>query len=145
MPSELRCLLFHPNEVLQAVKEYQHRRGIPLTEGAVVQACSQGDSSDHRMRFRIRFAFSKASRLQLEPGEQRMLELIVEMSALAAALIYYCRNLRVPLPASVEKSLHLVNGQVALVLRINPDNSAMPDLSQLTQSRSDGVSIHSVI
>lgn len=134
MPSELRCLFFHPTEVLQAVKEYQHRRGIPLTEGAVVQACSRGAGSAHHMRFRIRFTLSKAPHLQLEPGEQRMLELVVETPALAAALIYYCRNLRIPLPASIEKSLHLVNGQVVLVLRINPDSNVMPDLSQLTQS-----------
>ena len=131
MPSELRCLFFQPDEVLQAIKEYQLRRGTPLPEASVLQASPERDAVGGLVRFRMQLALARSSSLDSERGGPECREVIIEEPALSAALIYYCRNFRIPLPAGTEKSLQLIDGQIGLVVRIVPGHTAMPQLSQI--------------
>ncbi len=95
MPSEVRQLLFQSRELILAVTEYYQRRGLPLPVGTA-----------------SRITIAEAQPLQAildittDQGEAVNIELNAE--ALAAALILYCINRKIPLPADADKKLKRV-------------------------------------
>lgn len=131
MPSELRHLLFRPPEVVQAVKEYHRRLGTPLPAGTVMQCGPESEGASGAVRFRIVLEPDPAEGAPPRPGEEARHELVIEGPALAAALILYCRDRRVPLPASADKSLQRFGEQVCLVATINPKQDALPQPGKL--------------
>lgn len=132
MPSELRHLMFRPPEVVQAVKEYHRRLGVPLPSGAVARCGPESDGAGGAVLFRITLVPDQGKGLSPHAageGEQR--EVVIEGSALAAALILHCRDRRIPLPASADKSLQRIGEQVCLVATINPKQSELPQPDQM--------------
>ena len=123
MPSELRYIMFRPDEVVEAVKEYRRRLGTPLPHGGVVQCGPEsGPAVGGAVGFRIAFvpAGVKGS---VTPETENML---IEGPVLAAALILYCRDHRIPMSASADKSLERMGDQVCLVAKFNPKQISLP-------------------
>jgi hypothetical protein len=118
MPTELRHLLFQPAEVVQAVQEYRRRLGQALPSGAIVSCGPESKGSGEIMSFRLTIAPDAAA--VMKRGESRQQETIIPGPALAAALILYCRDHKIPLAASASKSLQLYGNQVCLITTIHP-------------------------
>ena len=102
MPSEVRQLLFKSREIIVAITEYFHRRGLNLPIGT-------------------------ASRVTIVEGQpvQASLDIVtdqgetvaVNAEMLAASLILYCINRKIPLPADADKRLQRIHeDSVALVV-----------------------------
>lgn len=123
MPTELRHLLFRPDEVVQAVKEYRRRMGHALAPGTIVSCGPECGSSGEIRRFRLTLApDEKAAPARGRRGRE---ELVIQGPVLAAALILFCRDRHIPLAANASKSLQLFGNQVCLVTTINPGRSEM--------------------
>ncbi len=131
MPSELRHLLFRPPEVVQAVKEYHRRIGTPLPAGTVLQCGPESEGASGVVRFRIVLEPDLGEGVAPKPGEEPRQEVVIEGPALAAALILHCRDRRIPLPASADKSLQRFREQVCLIATINPKQDELPQPGQL--------------
>jgi hypothetical protein len=124
MPSEVRHVLFRPAEVVQAVREYQVKLQQPLPSGLVVDYGPDTGTPGGAVRFRMSIAFNQ-KRSSLEPQTIRQ-EMVIESTTLAAALILYCRDRKIPLPASADKSLQRFGDQIGLIATYNPKSASMP-------------------
>ena len=123
VPSELRYIMFRPDEVVEAVKEYRRRMGTPLPHGGVVQCGPEsGSAVSGTVSFRITFAPEGVKGLAAPENEM----LLIEGSVLAAALILYCRDHRIPMSASADKTLERMGNQVCLVAKFNPKQISLP-------------------
>lgn len=132
MPSELRHILFRSPEVVQAVKEYYRRLGTPLPAGAVTCCGPEGEGAGNAVLFRITLVPDGAKGLSPPAqGEAKQHDVVIEGPALAAALILHCRDRRIPLPATAEKSLQRFGEQLCLVATINPKQGELPQPGQL--------------
>ena len=108
MPSELRHIMFRPPEVVHAVTEYHRRIGQPLPAGSVICGTPESAGPGDTVRFRIALAPDRAGAGKAQnSGEPARREVVVEGPVLAAALILFCRNEHIPLPARAEKSLQI--------------------------------------
>jgi hypothetical protein len=104
MPSEIRRLLFRPRETIVAVTEYFQRRGITLPSGTA-------------SRIVIFEAEQAHASLEIATDTGGTVEIEVTAEMLAAALILYCINRKIPLPAEADKRLQRVQeDSVALVV-----------------------------
>jgi hypothetical protein len=127
MPSELRHIMFRPPEVVHAVTEYHRRIGQPLPPGSVICGTPESGGPGDVVRFRIALTPDHAGTGKAQnSGEPARREVVVEGPALAAALILFCRNEHIPLPARAEKSLQIFGDQVVLVCAIGARNGEMP-------------------
>lgn len=121
MVSELRHIIFRPFEVVDAYREFCRRSGTPLPAGTVVGCGPEADGAGAPLRFRIVIAPDAADgKAGAEAGDAPRREVVVDSATLAAALILYCRDRRIPLPASADKSLQRFGDQVCLLATINP-------------------------
>ena len=120
MVSEIRHLLFRPFEVVQAVAEFSRRAGVPLPPGTVVRCSPENSGSGTPVRFRIVIAPDETD----QRADMSHREITIDSSTLAAALILYCHDRRIPLPASADKSLQQIGDQVCLMATINPKQDA---------------------
>jgi hypothetical protein len=112
MPSELRHILFRPAEVVEALRNHQARMGQPIPRGQVVDCGPEPARPGEPLRFRV----GVSSEAGLKPTRQ---ELVFDASTIAAALIHYCRDRRIPLPANAAKSLQRFGEQVGLITTYN--------------------------
>jgi hypothetical protein len=104
MPSEVRQLLFRSREIIVAITEYFHRRGLALPIGTATRVTIvEGQPVQAILD------------IATDPGDTVEVEVNAEM--LAAALILYCINRKIPLPADADKRLQrLHEDSVALVV-----------------------------
>jgi hypothetical protein len=123
MTSELRYVMFQPSEAAQAISEYYSRNGNPLPAGPIVQCGPEIECAGAPVRFRIKLAPNLGVGLRSKIGDERRREVVIEGPALAAALILYCRERKIPLAANAAKSLQILDNQICLVASIN----RMPD------------------
>ena len=132
VPTELRHLLFRPPEALQAIKEYHRRLGMPLPAGAVTHCAPESEGVSGTVLFRIRLIPDRAeSPSPPAPGTEEPLDVVIGGATLAAALILYCRDRRIPLPAGADKSLQRFGEQVCLVTTFNPKQDELPSIEQM--------------
>jgi len=131
MPSELRHILFRPCEVAQAVKEYHRRMKTPLPPGTIVRCGAECEKLGGALRFRLVLAPDPIDASPLKPGEDGRQEVVVEGPALAAALILFCHDKRIPLPAASDKTLQRFGDQVGLIITINPRQDELPPVERL--------------
>lgn len=107
MPEELRKILFSKEEVQAAVVDYCLRSKIRLPdkniEGLEV-------SADPEAMVVLKYA-------EAGPEEDNAVEL--SRDHVAAALIRYCSNIKVPLPRSAQKVLQPGNGGISLLINID--------------------------
>jgi hypothetical protein len=114
--------MFRPPEVVQALASYHRRLGTPLPAGTVLRCDPECQNTGSPIRVHIAIATADESAHQ---------EVTVEGPALAAALILYCRDRGIPLPARADKSLQLFGEQVCLVATINAKRDDLPQLGHL--------------
>jgi hypothetical protein len=104
MPRELRQIMFRAPEIMTAITEYHQRRAIALPYGTAV-GCKVTDEP----------ALSATLSIQADGGT--MSEITVNAEVLAASLILYCINRKIPLPAEADKRLQKVGDDgVALIV-----------------------------
>jgi hypothetical protein len=130
MPTELRHLLFQPAEVLDAVREYHRRFSTPLPAGRVMQCgLDEAEAAAGRTCFRIVLATpSTKVAAPGKPAEDTRREIVIEGHVLAAALILYCRDRRIPLPVAASKQLRHFGDQVCLVTTLGAKGDKLPQL-----------------
>ena len=131
MPSELRHLLFRPAEIVQAVREYHRRLGTPLPSGTVARCGPECEAEDGGVSFRITILPDHDGAGPAITGEAQRQDIVIEGPSLAAALILYCRDRRIPLPAGADKSLQAFGEKVCLIATINPKQEEMPEQLRL--------------
>jgi hypothetical protein len=105
---ELRCIIYGKNELATALKDHRRRAARPLPAGNLVDI--KIDSKPN-----ITVTLSVVD----DGGHPHIIPFAG--AELAAALIAYCIDQRVPVPVSAKKSLTLIEGQVAL--KITMDSS----------------------
>jgi hypothetical protein len=104
MPSEVRQLLFKSREIIAAITEYFHRRGLALPHGTAERVIIPEGRQVHAL-------------LVISTDQGGKVEVEVNTEMLAAALILFCINRKIPLPAEADKRLQRVQeDSVALVV-----------------------------
>lgn len=104
MPREMRQIMFRAPEIMTAVTEYHRRRSIALPKGTAV-GCKVVDEDGLSVT------------LAIMSDDGNTLELSVNAEMLAASLILYCINRKIPLPAEADKRLQKVGDDgVALIV-----------------------------
>jgi hypothetical protein len=106
MPTEIRHIVFTPEEIARAVVAYHRRSGNPLPAGNVLRCVP--DQTDGQV--------TAALEMDVDSDGSR-LNVPVPTPALAASLILFCINNRIPLPTQANKSLAMLNGNVSLVIK----------------------------
>jgi hypothetical protein len=107
MPTELRHIVFTPNEVLRSVTQYRHRRREPMPSGTVSNLKIE-DRPDVHVVVYITSDDRKSSQ-----------EVVFQGAELAAALVMYCIERKIPLPAArAKKTLRVFDKQLGLEVAI---------------------------
>jgi hypothetical protein len=127
MPTELRHVLFRPAEVVQAIRQYHRRLGLTLPAGTVQSCGPEYADEGQEVRFRLTIIPDRVQGKRFVTGQTGTPEeMVIEGPALAAALILYCRDRHIPLPAGANKSLQIfAPDRLCLVSTMNPWGSAL--------------------
>lgn len=103
---ELRCLVFTEQEVVNAVLDRRRRVREPLPTGTVTKVVhTDGDSVD--------------TVLTITHDDGKTEDLLLPETEVAAALVAYCMNRRIPLPVASDKMLYIINGALTLMITMN--------------------------
>lgn len=103
---ELRCLVFTEQEVVNAVLDRRRRVREALPTGTVTKVVhTDGDSVD--------------TLLTITDDDGKAEELLLPETEVAAALVAYCMNRRIPLPVASDKMLYIINGALTLMITMN--------------------------
>ncbi|HYC05144.1 MAG TPA: hypothetical protein VEB20_01505 [Azospirillaceae bacterium] len=113
MPTEIRHIIFTNDEVMRAVVEYHKRTANPLPPGNVIRCAPE--KVDQQIKLSLHVALDADGARQI---------LVLEEPVLAAALIFYCIQNKIPLPTKAAKSLQMVGEQVAL--KVTKENTKKP-------------------
>jgi hypothetical protein len=105
MATELRLITFREGEVIQALTLYHRRRNLPLPNGTAIRARSV-ETGRVGVLLTIRADDGKDTEVSIGDEE------------LAAALLLFCFDRRIPMPALSEKRLYRVGGELGLVVSI---------------------------
>jgi hypothetical protein len=107
MPTEMRHILFTPNEVLRSITQYRARRREPLPRGTI-----SGLKIEQRPNIHVV--------LSITGDAQKTAEQVVFQGAeLAAALVMFCIERKIPLPATgATKTLRVFDEQLGLEVAI---------------------------
>jgi hypothetical protein len=120
MPGEVRLIIFDRLEVLSALTEYRRRRGKPLPPS---------DHVEVSIRSKPRILVDLAV---VPEGKQAPIELVFDGEELAAALIMFCIDRKIPMPAAgVSKSIRLVDDSIALQILKDVDKTQTKALADL--------------
>lgn len=103
---ELRCLLFTNNEVVSAIIDRRRRVKEPMPEGTVRNVTYTHDQG-----------VTTVIHIIDDYGADKSIK--VAESEVAAALVQFCINRKVPLPAKAEKFLQVINGAATLMISMN--------------------------
>ncbi|HEV2673177.1 MAG TPA: hypothetical protein VGV37_01465 [Aliidongia sp.] len=107
MPRELRQIMFGPPEIMTAIMEYHRRRSLTLPRGTAVRCQILDEPTLSAIMF-------------IQTDGLAMTELSVDAETLAAALILYCINRKIPLPAEAEKRLRKLGDDRVALFMIKP-------------------------
>ena len=102
MPSETRFLTFETNELYQALYEFSRRTGR-IKVPAEISDLSFSRTQPPKMTVRFR-----------DVGAS----LVLEAEEIAAVLIFYCLDTRVPLPRTARKAVQIRDNKIELVVYI---------------------------
>ena len=102
---ELRCLVFTDQEVAKAVLDRRRMRE-PLPQGTIGKITyKDGDGI--------------TTTIQVTGDEGDDQSMVLSEPEVAAALVAYCMNRRIPLPVASDKMLHLINDSLTLMITMN--------------------------
>ncbi len=120
MPGEIRYIIFNDVEVLSALAEYRRQRNEPLPSS---------DDVEVTIRDKPKILVTLAI---VPKGKQLPIELVFEGVELAAALIMFCIDRKIPIPATgVSKTIELVGGSIALQILKDVTREQTKALSEL--------------
>jgi len=119
MPTEIRHVLFRPNEVVAAIIEFYRRMQSPLPPGSILRTSLE--------EFGGNVGFGMV--IEGKDGTSRQ-KVTMDGAQLTSALILYCRDHGVPLPSDSAKSLRKLDEWLALVITRNPRQEVLPDVAQ---------------
>ncbi|RJF94409.1 hypothetical protein D3874_00735 [Oleomonas cavernae] len=104
MPTETRHISFRPHEIVAAIGDFHARRKLPIPKGKV-----------------LGISFTEAPNIQttlsIRPDDEaEPVDFTLTSETLAAALVFYCINRSIPLPAMATKRLQRNGDEIALVI-----------------------------
>ncbi|MDD3445154.1 MAG: hypothetical protein PHS60_07075 [Zavarzinia sp.] len=108
MPTETRILSFTTPEIVAALSDFHMRRRKPIPSGKVL-ALTFTPPPDIHATIRI-----------LPDGAMEPTEITMNSEIVAAALVLYCMNSNIPLPARARKHLRLRSEFLELVFSHTP-------------------------
>ena len=108
MPSEVRYLVFSIKELVAAIRDYRRRRSQPLVAGSVIR-CNVSTDPEVSAGIDVR-----------SDADGKVYSVTLRTEELAAALIMYCINHRIPMPAAANKSLQMFGDSIGLVIQLSP-------------------------
>ena len=103
---ELRCLVFTEQEVVKAVLDRRRRMREPLPSGTVGKVT-------------YRSAQGVETHIQVTGDEGDDRSMTLHEAEVAAALVAYCMNRKIPLPVESDKMLHVINDSLTLMITMN--------------------------
>ncbi len=105
MATEIRQILFNDGELVRAVSDFRKKRGGALPAGQIRSIA---------LRDRPQIGVD----LTISPDRDAPgVSVSLEGDELGAALVMYCINANIPLPATgVTKTLAMIDGRIALVI-----------------------------
>ncbi|WP_252509647.1 hypothetical protein [Thalassospira sp. TSL5-1] len=103
---ELRCIIFENIEVIKAITGHRRRIGKPLPAGQIG-------------KLKITTSPEIVVTLELVPDDGHSLFIPSSGAELAAALIAFCIEQRVPMPVSAKKALTVLEGNIAIKITKN--------------------------
>jgi hypothetical protein len=106
LPAELRQIAFSATEVIIAVREHRRRTRNPLPTGTIAGFEMRSDNG----------IYADMAIADDATGNKTTIRFNDE--ALAAALILYCIDHKIPMPVKATKSLGLFEGELRLIIRI---------------------------
>ena len=105
MTTEIRQIAFQQAEVCAALQDYRRRRNEPLPAGSISQVAF-GDGPDVVVTLTIENDSTGAKH-----------EVAFDTDIVGAALILFCINRKIPLPATAQKKVQRVGDSIGLVMR----------------------------
>ena len=109
MITEIRQLIFPEDDLVRALLNLRRKRGTPMSSGSVLRV-DVHTASNQDVSVNLKVAHDDRTGNTDYPFAKE---------EIAAALIMYCIDERIPMPVKANKSVHLVGQNVALVLTIN--------------------------
>ena len=104
MASEYRLIFFDQNELCRALIEYNRQRRTPFPPGNLKKVVIDRDSLHVT--------------IQIDRDSGETASVSFDPSSIAAALIVYCRERKIPLPAKSAKEMRLVADRLCFLIRI---------------------------
>ena len=105
MTTEIRQIAFLPSEVCTAIHDYRRRRNEPLPQGTIM-GVDFGEGPEVIVTLNIKNDATGVSSNIALAGE-----------AVAAALILFCINRKIPLPAKAQKKVQRIGDSIGLTIR----------------------------
>lgn len=100
---EYRLVFFRESELVRALSSYRRLRKDPLPPGQIARI--QCDSEDLSVKLFVQKDTGATVRVGFEAPE------------VAAALIVFCKDARIPLSRSAEKTLRMIAGRPAFLIK----------------------------
>jgi|SRR5258707_9985606 hypothetical protein len=107
VPAELRLLTFSSNEVMIAIRDHRRRTRNPLPKGTVAGFEMRSDNGIY-------------ADMAIADDSGKKTTVRINDEALAAALIFFCIDHKIPMPVKATKTLGLIEGDLRLTIRIAP-------------------------
>lgn len=108
---ELRCLVFTDQEVVNAVVDRRRRMREKLPQGTIGKVIFQtGEDGEHTP---IRTTIQVTN----DDGTDESMHL--DETEVAAALVAFCMNRRIPLPVESDKTLYVIKDSLTLMITLN--------------------------
>lgn len=112
MPSEVRIIVFTAEDVLDAIEGFDATAEKRLFRGKAIDCHVRKHPKVHAI-------------LEVErAGGEEIDTVDLNASQLAAALISFCRERRIPLPRNARKELDVIDDQLVLRLEVGAKNHA---------------------
>ena len=106
LPSEVRQITFTSTEAMVAIRDHRRRIRSPLPTGSITGFEVRADNG----------VYADMEIADDATGKRTTVRITDE--ALAAALIFYCIEHKIPMPVRATKTLGLVEGELRLTIRI---------------------------
>ena len=119
MPSEVRIIVFTSEEALEAIAHFSETLDAPLFRG---KASALHVRKNPQVRAILEVGHA---------GDDEIETVDLNSSHLAAALITFCREYRIPLPRNAKKTLDVLGDQLVLRLEVGAPNKAVTDALKL--------------
>ncbi len=111
MPTEIRHIIFAQDEVIRAIIDYHRRSGNMLPTGTIIKTTFEKEPT---LRCGLHIGVDADNSRQV---------VWIEEPILAASLIFFCIQNKIPLPTKASKTLQIVNEQIALKVTRTPQDA----------------------